>query len=488
MESYGDFQKVSILIPVFNERYLVGTLLEMVSQAPLPEGLQREIIIVDDQSIDGTWEILENFTRKMPEIRLFRQERNYGKGAAIQRAITEATGDIAIIQDADLEYDPNEYVQLLEPILNGYADVVYGSRFAAAKARRVLFFRHTLGNRFLTFLSNLFTDLNLTDMETCYKVFRMNLLKSIPIRSKRFGLEPEITAKIAKRGFRVYEVPISYHGRTYREGKKITWKDGMSALFVILKYWLIDDLYATGDENIVYGQSGTHRLNAWIAKEILPYVGARVLEIQAGIGNTALHLLPRDHYVCSDIEPLHLHALGNLFYRRPNVDVRYLDICSNIDDWASAEKFDTIISLNLLQRIKDHEVALRNMYKLLTPGGRMLLLVPNSPSLFSSLDTAVGHMRRYTKEEVKRLLKEAGFELQRMWYFNRIAVPGWILNGKVLKQRHFSRLQLKIYDSLVWLWKLIDPYLPWPGQSIIAVAQKAPGPLPRPQDQGSPDS
>ena len=478
MESAGDFQKVSILIPVFNERYLIATLLEMVSQAPLPDGFQREIIIVDDHSTDGTWEILENLSSKIPDIELFRQERNHGKGAAIQRAISEATGDIAIIQDADLEYDPNEYIRLLEPILSGHADVVYGSRFAAAKTRRVLFFRHTLGNRFLTFLSNLFTDLNLTDMETCYKVFRMSLLKSIPIRSKRFGLEPEITAKIAKRGFRVYEVPISYYGRTYQEGKKISWKDGISALYVILKYWLIDDLYVGGDGNVIYGLSGTHRLNAWIAKEILPYVGDRVLEILTGIGNTALHLLPREHYVCSDVAPLYLDALRNLFGRRPNVHVRYLDICSNIDDWASEDKFDTIVCLNLLQRIKDHEAALRNMHRLLIQGGRMLLLVPNSPSLFSSLDAALGHMRRYTKEDVESLLGEAGFELERIWYFNRVCVPGWILNGKVLRRRHFSRLQLKIYDSLVWLWKLIDPYLPWPGQSIIAVAQKPSGPSP----------
>lgn len=463
---------ISILIPVFNERYLVGTLVKMVSQAPLPNGFRREIIIVDDHSTDGTWEILESLSKQIPEIKLFRQEKNYGKGAAIQRAIREAAGNIAIFQDADLEYDPNEYIQLLQPILEGHADVVYGSRFAASKSRRVLYFRHTLGNKFLTLLSNLFTDLNLTDMETCYKVFRTELLKSIPIRSKRFGLEPEITAKIAKRGFRIYEVPISYYGRTYREGKKITWKDGISAIFVILKYWLIDDLYAGSDAAILYALSGTHRLNAWMAKEILPYVGDRVVEIGAGIGNITLHLLPREHYVCSDIDPLHLHLLRNLFYRRPNVDVRYLDISSNIDEWPSKEKFDTVICLNLLEHIKDHEVALRNMHKLSIPGGRMILLVPNGPSLFSSLDAAVGHVRRYTKKEVVRLVREAGFELERVWYFNRVSVPGWILNGKILRRRHFSRLQLKLYDFFVWLWKLIDRYLPWPGQSIIAVAKK----------------
>lgn len=472
MEKTGNFDKVSILIPAFNERYTVRSLVKKVSEASLPNGYRREIIIVDDHSTDGTWEVLENLSNEISEIRLFRQDKNYGKGAAIQRAIEEATGDIAIFQDADLEYDPDEYGQLLEPILMGHADVVYGTRFAVGRARRVLFFRHALGNRVITFLSNLLTDLNLTDIETCYKVFRMELLKSIPIRSKRFGLEPEITAKLAKRGFRIYEVPISYFGRTYEEGKKITWKDGINALFVIFKYWLIDDIYADCDAKILHALSGTHRFNIWLAEEISPYVGNSVLEIGAGIGNMTMRLLPRDRYVCSDIEPLHLHRLRNLFFRRPNVEVTDLNISSNIEHWASQEKFDTIICLNVLEHIEDHEVALANMHRLLIPGGRMILLVPNSPSLFSSLDVAVGHIRRYRKEEIENLVREAGFELEQTWDFNRVSAPGWVWNGKFLHRRIFSRFQLKIFDSFVWLWKLIDSYLPWPGQSIIMVARK----------------
>ena len=471
----GNFQKLSILIPVFNERYLVGTLVKMVSQAPLPNGFQREIIIVDDHSTDGTWEILENLGREITEIRLFRQDKNYGKGAAIQRAIRKATGDITIFQDADLEYDPNEYMQLLQPILEGHADVVYGSRFAASKSRRVLYFRHTLGNKFLTLLSNLFTDLNLTDMETCYKVFRTELLKSIPIRSKRFGLEPEITAKIAKRGFRIYEVPISYYGRTYREGKKITWKDGISAFFVIFKYWLIDDAYTNSDGKILCALSSTHRFNKWMADEIFPFVGDRVLEIGSGIGNISLQLLPRDFYMCSDIDSLYLHTLKNLFGHRPNVKVRYLDISATDNVPAMENKFDTVLCLNVLEHIEDDTSALKNIYELLNPRGRLILLVPNAPLLFSSLDEAVGHFRRYAKNGIKGLFKEVGFDVERIWYFNRISTPAWLWNGKVLRRRHFSRFQLKIYDSFVWLWRLTDRYLPWPAQSIIAVARKKSG-------------
>ena len=464
--------KLSILMPVYNERYTVRSLLKAVCEAPLPKGFDREIIVVDDHSTDGTWEILQDLSPGIRGLRLLRQDRNCGKGAAIRWAIEEGTGDIAIFQDADLEYDPNDYVHLVEPILRGHADVVYGTRFSGGRVRRVLFFRHALGNRFLTFLSNVFTDLNLSDMETCYKVFRMELLKSIPLRSNRFGLEPEFTAKIAKRGFRIFEVPISYFGRTYQEGKKVTWKDGISAFFVILKYWMIDDIYVQSDARILHALSGTHRFNTWLAEEISPYVGNVVLEIGAGIGNMTVRLLPRDRYVCSDVEPLHLHGLKNLFFRRPNVEVRHLDISASVEGGSFQEEFDTIICLNVLEHIQEQKRALANMYRLLRPGGRMILLVPNAPGLFCSLDVAVGHVRRYTREEIGSLITEAGFEVERTWYFNRVSTPGWVWNGKILRRHIFPRFQLKVYDLMVWFWKRIDSRLPWPSQSIILVAGK----------------
>ncbi|MDZ7697235.1 MAG: glycosyltransferase [Deltaproteobacteria bacterium] len=468
-----EYRKVSILIPVYNERYLVATLIERVLKAPIPNGYEREIIIVDDCSNDGTDKILKAFSEQNPEIRLFTQPVNKGKGASIQKAISEATGNIIIFQDSDLEYDPDEYLNLLQPILEGHADVVYGSRFLAGKSRRVLYFRHALGNRFLTFVSNLFTDLNLTDMETCYKVFRAELLKSIPIRSKRFGLEPEITAKISKRGFRIYEVPISYHGRTYQEGKKITWKDGLNALFVILRYWLIDDVYSTQHGDMLYALSGTHRFNRWMASEVSRYIGNSVIEIGSGIGNMALQLLPRDRYVCSDIDPLNLHALRSLFSNRPNVEVRYLDISTETNSFSEQDKFDTVLCLNVLEHIKNDTLALKNISELLLPKGRAIILVPNAPSLFSTLDAALNHVKRYSKNDLQDLLSNASFDIERIWFFNRISTPGWIWNGKILKRRYFSRIQLKVFDSLVWLWRCIDPYLPWPGQSLIVVGRKS---------------
>ena len=223
--------KLSVIIPCYNEKDTIEALLSSVKNAPYPN---KEIIVVDDCSTDGTQELLKKFVDLADKI-LF-HDYNQGKGAALRTGFKAATGDIVIIQDADLEYDPREYPKLLEPILAGKADVVYGSRFLGSGPHRVLYFWHRVGNDFLTLLSNMFTNLNLTDIETCYKVFRREVIASIEIEEDRFGFEPEITAKVAKTGCRLYEVGISYSGRTYKEGKKINWKDGIRAIYCIIKY------------------------------------------------------------------------------------------------------------------------------------------------------------------------------------------------------------------------------------------------------------
>lgn len=223
---------VSVVIPVFNEAETVVHVAEVV----LMQSCVQEVIIVDDCSSDGTWAALERFRGQYPAVRIFRHSVNQGKGAALRTGIAQATAKLVVIQDADLEYDPGEYETLIAPILSDRADVVYGSRFSGAGAHRVLYYWHSVGNKLLTTLSNMATNLNLSDMETCYKVFRREIVQSIQIEESRFGFEPEITAKIARLGVRIYEVPISYYGRTYAEGKKISWRDGVSALRCIWKY------------------------------------------------------------------------------------------------------------------------------------------------------------------------------------------------------------------------------------------------------------
>ena len=470
---------LSILIPVYNERTVVERSLAMVLAAPLPENMERELIIVDDKSTDGTSDILKRIAASEPRIRLISKPVNQGKGAAVRTAIEHATGDFCLVQDADLEYDANEYVKLLRPLLDGRADAVFGSRYLAGEQTRVLPFWHSMINKVLTVTSNMFSNLNVTDMETCYKVFRTDLLKSIPIRSDRFGFEPEITMKTSKRKLRVYEVPISYHGRTYEEGKKIGWRDGVKAMGVIFYFWLVDDLYvASYGRGLLNSLTGTPQYLSWLTRVLRPHLGDSVLECGAGLGNLTGRLMARKlFYVAGEKDPLYLHALRNRFLRTPNVTVVQLDPENPADfaPWIERpddQKFDTALCVNVLETADDPSSVLRSLHASLKPGGNIIVLVPRGKGLYGSLDRAMGHKHRFANAELTALLVQSGFQIEQTKQLNKIGALAWWINGKLLRRKKIGKPSLKLFDKTVWIWRRIDWLMPWSGLSLIAVARR----------------
>ncbi len=469
--------KLSILVPVYNEEEFLGELLERVLAAPLPAGLEREVIVVDDGSDDGSAEIAALYAeRHAGVVRVKRHGRNLGKGAAVRTAVEEARGELAVIQDADLEYDPREYGRLLGPLLEGKADVVYGTRFAVGTERRVLYFWHALANHLLTTAVNLLSDLNLTDVWTCYKAFRTPLLKSIPLRSDGFGFEPEVTIKLAQRQVRIYETPVSYHGRTYEEGKKIGKSDALLALLTVMRFAVQRDIYKESGPEILDTLSSALRFNAWMAERIRPYVGRRVLEIGAGIGNLSRCLAPRrELYIASDIDEEHLARLRTRLAHRPNFRAVTCDLSRGEDFDGLEGQVDTVVCLNVLEHVEDDRAGLANINRALMPGGRAIILVPEGMSVYGELDRVLGHCRRYTAAELRSKIEAAGFVVEEMFEFNRVTRPGWWWNGRVLKRRRFSRLQLGVFDRLVWLWKRVDGVIPWKGTSVVAVGRKKGG-------------
>jgi glycosyltransferase involved in cell wall biosynthesis len=468
---------LSVIVPCYNERATVAELLRRVKEVPI----EKEIIVVDDQSTDGSRDVVAALAAQWPEIRHVFQPFNQGKGAAIRRGIAEAKGDIVLIQDADLEYDPTDYPKLVQPILDGHADVVFGSRFEGYP-RRVMLYWHRLGNNFLTHLSNMTTNLDLTDMETCYKVFRREVIQSIKLNSNRFGIEPEITAKVAKRGYRIYEVPISYYGRDYWEGKKINWKDGFSAIWTILKYGLFDDPTSEPANYLTIRRlDSLKRYNKWIWERLAPHVGQRVLEVGAGSGTMTRFLYGRELIVATDKETPYIDRLQNAFRRRPGIIVERCDLESEECLDLTRYSFDTVVAINVLEHTSDDVAALRRAHQMLMPGGRIVVFVPAGQDLYGSLDKGVGHLRRYDKGELVNKLTNAGFEVEEVSFQNRAARMAWWLNSKLTGRAALPSVQSKIFDRLVPLFRALEGERPASGLSLIAVGRKrADAPIPSP--------
>ncbi|MBN1263841.1 MAG: glycosyltransferase [Candidatus Pacebacteria bacterium] len=452
--------KLSVIIPVYNE---INTLLELIKRVQKVP-IEKELIIIDDGSTDGSREALLRLKEK--NIRLLLNKKNRGKGFSIRRGFKKAKGEIVIIQDADLEYYPDEYPCLIEKIFEGKADVVYGTRFLGA--HRVFNFYHFLGNKCLNLIANFLYNTNLSDLMTGYKAFRREVLSEINLQADRFGIEAEITAQVFSRNFRVYEVPISYDGRSYDEGKKITWKDFFRSL-----YWLLRGKFDRQDtgRKTLFRMSLMKNYNRWIFERIRPFLGDQLLEVGSGIGSIS-HLLAGlgKDVLLTDIRQDYLKDLKRRFIGHPRVAVRKHDILS--DPKKLPGPIDTIICLNVLEHLEDQK-AFKNFAAILKKNGRLILLVPALKCLYGSLDQKLGHLRRYRKQEIINQLAASNFEVEKIFYHNFPGALGWLVSGRVLKRKIISRFSGMVMNKMTPYLASLESRVKIPfGLSLIVVGRK----------------
>jgi 2-polyprenyl-3-methyl-5-hydroxy-6-metoxy-1,4-benzoquinol methylase len=481
---------LGVVMPCYNER---ETIVEIVGRV-LASPYVAELVIVDDGSTDGTRDILHGFDD--PRVRVIEQPINLGKGAALRRGFAEVTAEYVVVQDADLEYDPNEYRELLAPLLDGKADVVYGSRFLGGRPHRVLYYWHSVGNRLLTLASNMFTNMNLTDMETCYKAFRREVLTDIDIHEDRFGFEPEITAKVARAGWRVYEVGISYDGRTYAEGKKIGWRDGVRAIWSIVRYSSIADRadrravdrgagpvhFDDADAELattLETLDGADNYTDWLVAMCEPYLGDEVLEIGAGHGELTGRLLPGRRVTATDLSKRCVERLEDRYGDDPSFEAR----CCDLDELLAEDdgvrtvrrgRYDSAVLVNVLEHIDDDVEALATVRELVRPGGHLLVFAPAFEGLYSDYDRRIGHRRRYRRARLVEVADRAGFDIVEARYVNSIGAIAWWGYARHLRRTPTKHRNVALYDRVVIprLRRFEERREPKFGQSVFLVARR----------------
>lgn len=474
---------LSVLVPAYNEQYLVeSSLRRLLALGGSPLLKRVQVIVVDDCSRDQTAEALRRFQQSPAndgggkfDWRFLRHERNQGKGAAIRTALEHADCELCVIHDADLEYYPRDLLRMVPLFLEENADAVFGSRFLPGGFKRALFFKHSIGNHLITFLCDCASDLNLSDIETCYKMVRTDLLKSIPLVSGDFRIEPELCIKLAKRGARIFEVPISYSGRTYQEGKKIGWRDGIKALAAIVRFKVSDRICQPDQwgSEVAVRLGRAPKYTRWLADLLRPYVGQRVLEIGAGNGSLMLDLIPRTEYCACDPNPLFVRELSKLSETRPYLQALEIDPAGPAS-LPAGRRFDTVICQNVLEHVDDDVAVLRGIAAAVEENGRVLVLAPNAPWLFGAIDRSLGHRRRYTPAQLAALAEKAGLRCANVVAYNRASSLPWWFGGRVLRRRRFGIFQVKLVNWITPVLRGVDRYLPLPPLSLIAVFEKLP--------------
>lgn len=473
---------LSVVVPCYNEAERVTDAIAAVLASPFV----AEVVVVDDGSTDATAKLVESIAEAEPRVRLVRQPCNLGKGAALRRGFSEVTAPYVIVQDADLEYDPGDWGTLLEPLMAGKADVVYGSRFHTSHAHRVLYYWHSVGNRFLTTLSNMATNLNLTDMETCSKAFRREVVQSIELQEDRFGFEPEITAKVAAGGWRVYEVGVTYDGRTYAEGKKIGWRDGVRAIWCIGRYSRPGEKLAgrfnpqpaplgfddADDElaPVLDVLEGADEYADWVASLLDDHLGSRILEIGGGIGSMTRRLA--EHGEVVTVEPSARAA--EVLRQVAAGDERIEAVHGTVDDVPAGPAFDTAVLVNVLEHVPDDAGLLRAIRDRLDPHGRVVCFVPAHTWLHSSFDDRMGHVRRYRRSTLAEAFGAAGYVVDELRHVNAPGALAWFVGARVLGLTP-SRRTTAVYQRAVLplVGRFESDRQPPFGQSLVVVARPA---------------